>query len=89
MLTRPWLSKGLNRFVLVVVILGLAGGQVFARRVILMIGDGMGFKHVEITRNYLGVPLAMESLPTKYACTTYEYGGSYSTSLAWSNFNYV
>ncbi len=49
----------------------------------------MGFKHMEIARNYLGVPLAMDGLPVKYACTTYEYGGNYSSSLAWSDFNYV
>jgi len=60
-----------------------------ARRVILMIGDGMGYKHVEITRNYLGRSTAMETLPVKYGVSTYEYGGSYSSSQAWSNFNYV
>jgi len=59
------------------------------RRVILMIGDGMGFKHVEATRNYVGSQLAMESLPVRLASSTYEYGGSYSSSQAWSNFNYV
>jgi hypothetical protein len=60
-----------------------------ARRVILMIGDGMGFKHVEATRNYLGRQLAMEQLPVKYACTTYEWGGGYNSAQAWSNFSYV
>lgn len=60
-----------------------------ARRVILMIGDGMGFKHVEATRNYLGHQLAMEQLPVKYACTTYEWGGSYNSTQAWSTFSYV
>ena len=43
-----------------------------ARRVILMIGDGMGYKHVEITRNYLGRSTAMETLPVKYGVSTYE-----------------
>jgi len=85
-----------RRFAKKVYLVFLLAGLVFvpcahssARRVILMIGDGMGFKHVEITRNYVGRPLAMEILPQKYGCTTYEYGGSYSSSLAWSNFNYV
>lgn len=59
------------------------------KRVIVMIGDGMGFKHVEITRNYLGYPLTMETLPVKYGCATFEYGGGYDPGQAWSNFNYV
>ena len=60
-----------------------------AKRVILMIGDGMGFKHVEAARNYLGRQLVMEQLPVKYACTTYEYGGSYNSAQASSNFSYL
>lgn len=85
-----------GRFVKTVCLVFLLAGLVFvpcaqssARRIILMIGDGMGFKHVEITRNYVGGPLAMEMLPLRYGCTTYEYGGSYSSSRAWSDFNYV
>ncbi|MGB9619986.1 MAG: alkaline phosphatase [Armatimonadota bacterium] len=75
--------------VLVVWVLLASCTGAHARRVILMIGDGMGYKHIEVTRNYVGSPLAMESLPVRYGVSTYEYGGSYSSAQAWSNFNYV
>ncbi len=60
-----------------------------ACRAILMIGDGMGFKHVEMARNYKGSELAMETLPVKLAVSTYPYGGSYDPEKAWSDFEYV
>ena len=76
--------------ILILAIIILCQVPAFAvKRVILMIGDGMGFKHVEATHNYLGRQLAMEQLPVKYACTTYEYGGSYNSAQAWSNFSYL
>ena len=75
--------------ILVVLLLSVYCGEAAAKRVILMVGDGMGYKHVEIARNYVGSPLAMETLPVKYGCTTWEYGGSYSSSQAWSSFSYV
>ncbi|MGQ9454245.1 MAG: alkaline phosphatase [Armatimonadota bacterium] len=81
-----------KKFCLALLLVGwlfVPGTELSARRIILMIGDGMGFKHVEMTRNYVGSPLAMEMLPVRYGCTTYEYGGGYSSLRAWSDFNYV
>jgi alkaline phosphatase len=63
--------------------------NVAAKNVILMIGDGMGFKHVEATRNYVGHQLTMETLPLHLACTTYPSGGSYNSALASTTFSYL
>lgn len=63
--------------------------DIAAKNVILMIGDGMGFKHVEATRNYVGSPLAMEALPVHLGCTTFPIGGSYNSALAATTFSYL
>lgn len=68
---------------------GTCSAEVAGKSIILMIGDGMGFKHVEITKSYVGSTLTMETLPVKVGCTTFMRGGSYNSSLAWSDFNYV
>lgn len=84
-----------RRQVFVVVILTLVILSVFlapvsaAKNVIIMIGDGMGFKHVEATRNYLGTTLVMESFPVKLAASTYMYGGSYNKKTAAKSFGYL
>jgi alkaline phosphatase len=68
---------------------GACAAEVTGNTIILMIGDGMGFKHVEITKNYVGTTLTMQTLPVQLGCTTFMRGGSYNSSLAWSNFTYV
>jgi len=60
-----------------------------AKHVIIMIGDGMGFKQLEATRNYKGSSLVMESLPIKLAASTYMYGGSYNPATAATSFSYL
>ena len=87
MLRRHYPAKSL--LLLIAVFFVLAGPAQAAKRVILMVGDGMGFKHVEMTHNYVGSQLAMEQLPVTYAVSTWEHGGGYDPSQAWSIFNYV
>lgn len=59
-----------------------------AKYIILFIGDGQGINHLNATNLYT------KSIPeyqswTNYWMTTYSYGGSYDSDLAWSDFNYV
>lgn len=76
--------------IIALVLLILSLSPVFAaKNMIIMIGDGMGFKQVEATRNYKGTPLVMESLPVKLAASTYMYGGSYNPSSAATSFSYL
>jgi len=51
----------------------MVGGQVWAepKNVILFIGDGMGFEHVEAARQYLGDDLCFESFPSAGQIMTY------------------
>ena len=90
MLRRATLRRAVLVVSLVLLLVLTASVSTFgAKRVIVMIGDGMGFKHIEATRNYVGSTLTMESLPVKLGSTTFEWGGSYNSSLAWSSFTYV
>ncbi|RJQ50055.1 MAG: hypothetical protein C4538_00840, partial [Nitrospiraceae bacterium] len=61
-----------------------------AKYIILMIADGWGPKTIEATNKYTGMPPAYQSAPwTQYWVTTYPAGGSYNTTRAWSEFDYV
>ncbi len=62
-----------------------------ARNVILMIADGWGEKQIEAANKYTGTtPLYQTSTDwTQYWMSTYPIGGSYDTTQAWTNFQYV
>jgi alkaline phosphatase len=63
-----------------------------ARRIILIIGDGMGFNQVVAGSDYrYGKPgrAAFESFPVTAAVSTYSLGGSYDPAAAWRSFAWV
>ncbi len=60
-----------------------------ARNVILMVGDGMGANHQEAARRYYGTPLVFDSWADQGWISTFNSNGSYNTTQAWSNFDYV
>ncbi len=69
-----------------------AESPVHAKYVILMIGDGMGFNHVDAASLYKHErtgALAWERFPVKYAMSTYPAGGSYDSQAAWKSFDAV
>jgi alkaline phosphatase len=59
-----------------------------AKYIILMIADGWGPNHIEATSNYTSSSPPYASW-TRYWTTTYASGGSYDTTQAWANFDYV
>ena len=86
-------TLGIILFALVLLILtgsGFANGG-NAKYIILFIGDGWGPKHVEAVNKYTGTtPLYQSSsLWVKYMVSTFPEGGSYNTTQAWNDFNYV
>lgn len=62
------------------------------RNVIVMIGDGRGFAHVDAASLWAegrtGTQLS-ESLPLQLAMSTWPYGGGYDPALAWQSFDWV
>ena len=62
-----------------------------AKYIILMISDGQGAKNIEATNTYLGNTPSFQVDPawTQLWVSTFPYGGSYDTTQAWTNFNYV
>lgn len=52
------------------------------RNVLILIGDGMGFQHVDAARYYAGVPMSFEALPYQADCTTYSANSSVTDSAA-------
>ncbi len=62
-----------------------------AKRVIVMVGDGMGINHVIATRQYLtgGRLLEFERFPVRRAMTTYSVNGSYDPVKAWGAWEYL
>ncbi len=60
------------------------------RNVILFIGDGMGFAHVDAASSYrYGAfgRLVFETFPVRLAATTYAEGGSYDPDHLWADFD--
>ena len=86
-------ALGIILFALVLLILtgsGFAyGGN--AKYIILLIGDGWGPKHIEAVNKYTGATPLYQSGSSwvKYMVSTFPEGGSYNTTQAWSDFNYV
>src|SRR3989304_6405436 len=86
-------TLGIILFALVLLILtgsGFAyGGN--AKYIILFIADGWGPKHVEAVNKYTGTTPSYQVGPpwVQYMVSTYPEGGSYATTQAWSDFNYV
>ena len=92
-----------NTIILVVVLFLLVipgksnvyGGD--AKYVILFIADGLGKNHLLATNDYCSNEFTCDSTPsyqfdpewTEHWVSTYPSGGSYDSSLAWSDFNYV
>ena len=71
-----------------------------AKNIIIMIGDGLGFNHLEAASYYeygKDAQQIFNRFPFKYAMSTYEaydegdlcYGLGYDPDLAWSDFDYV
>ncbi len=62
------------------------------KNVIVFIGDGMGFNHVNAASIYeygqLGAQ-PFEDFPVRLAMSTYSVGGSYNAAIAWATFDYV
>ncbi len=52
------------------------------KNVILFIGDGMGFEHIEAATLYQGAPLAIDSAPLKTEMTTNSLSSGYTDSAA-------
>jgi len=67
------------------------------KNIIIMIGDGMGFEHINTTKFFHGEnkPDIYDSFPVKLAATTFPaisedgYSSGYNANEAWTNFNYV
>ncbi|RJQ49694.1 MAG: alkaline phosphatase [Nitrospiraceae bacterium] len=96
----PWFCPVIVIFFFSVFFLFVPGcSDVFAgnaKYIILMIADGWGPNHIEATNKYcqssgLCSTPSYQTDPqwTKYWMSTFPAGGSYDTSQAWSNFNYV
>ena len=60
-----------------------------AKYIILMIADGQGPNHIEATNAYTGIIPTYQSQWARYWRSTFPYGGSYDTTQAWTDFNYV
>ena len=80
-------------FVFIVFILSAsnAHAQSNAKNIILMIADGWGIKQIEATNDYTNSVPGYQTDPgwTQHWMSTFPVGGSYDTSQAWTNFNYV
>jgi len=62
------------------------------KNIIIMIADGAGFNHFRAADYYEcnQIPCQpYENFPVRLAMSTYPYGGSYDSNLAWHSFNYV
>jgi hypothetical protein len=59
-----------------------------ARYIIVILGDGMGAKHLEAYNRYSGSAPAFENW-TRHWMATFPEGGGYDPSQAWSDFQYV
>lgn len=59
-----------------------------AKFVIVMIGDGMGAKHVEAAEQYRQAPAPYAAWPRTWQAT-YPADGSYDSVRAWSDFTYL
>jgi alkaline phosphatase len=77
-------------FVLLALGAGAAQGQE-AKYVVVMIADGWGPKHIEATESYTGGSPVYESSAgwVQRWMSTFPRGGSYSSTLAWSDVEYV
>jgi len=68
-----------------------------AKYIILLIADGLGKNQLLATNSYCSNELTCDSTPsyqfdpgwTEHWISTYPSGGSYNSSSAWSDFNYV
>ncbi len=64
----------------------------YAKNVIILISDGMGYFHVDAASYYQHGATGQqiyEQFPYQYGMTTYAVGGSYDPQQAWSDFTYV
>jgi len=62
------------------------------KNVIIMIADGGGFNHYKSADYYncgRSPCQPYERFPVRLAMSTYPYGGSYDSNLAWASFDYV
>jgi alkaline phosphatase len=84
------LSRLLFVFALLAVSAGAAQGQE-AKYIVVMIADGWGPKHIEATKSYTGETPVYKSHPSwvKHWMSTFPLGGSYDSTLAWNDFEYV
>ena len=63
------------------------------KNLILMIGDGMGYNHIQAAGYYAGNSAGespiYQAFTLRLGMSTYAYGGSYDPAQAWSDFEYV
>lgn len=62
------------------------------KNLILLIGDGMGFQHIQAASYYTSGEAASQvynSFPVQLGMSTYPAGGYYTPEIAWSDFSYV
>jgi alkaline phosphatase len=84
----------LFRLLLVSLLLTAGAGAAYgqeAKYIVLLIADGWGPKHIEATNSYTGVVPVYESGAAwvKRWTSTFPRGGSYDSTLAWNDFEYV
>jgi len=88
----------LIRFMLIIALLFIFIGNLYSqnetpKNVIIFIGDGMGFNHINATNYYLYGELekqVYESFPVKLGMSTFMIGGGiYDPDSAWANFNFI
>ena len=62
-----------------------------AKHIILLIADGLEAQQIQATNTYTGTTPPYQSDPEwgHHWMSTFSYGGSYDTTQAWSDFNYV
>jgi alkaline phosphatase len=78
-------------FLLLISGIKAAYGQEPAKQIILLIADGWGPHHIAATKTYTGDTPIYQSDPAwvHHWMSTFSYGGSYNTTQAWTDFNYV
>jgi alkaline phosphatase len=85
------MMKSFRIFLLLLLFFQFASAQQLPKNVIIMIGDGMGFEHVDVSLYYQGIQDAnvWGEFPVQYAIATFFAGMSYDSKKAWSDMDYV
>jgi alkaline phosphatase len=89
-----FIRVALSIFMLVISLLLIPGSSAVyggeAKHIILVIADGWGVKHLEATNAYTGTTPSYQNAPwNQHWLSTFPSGGSYDTTQAWSDFDYV